>query len=69
MSLSSRPSQRRLSQRSWVATTTAPGAESKASSNSSARASEVVRGLVQEQDVRRAGDEDRQGEPAALASA
>ena len=30
---------------------------------------DVVRGLVQEQDVRRAGDEDRQGEPAALASA
>ena len=30
---------------------------------------EVVRGLVEEQDVWRAGDEDRQGEPAALPDA
>jgi hypothetical protein len=30
---------------------------------------DVVRGLVQEEDVRRAGDEDRQGEPSALSGA
>ena len=63
------PDQRRRSQRSWLATTTVPGVLQGLLELVGQGQRDVVRGLVEQQQVGLAGDQDRQPEPALLAGA